>query len=145
MKKAGHAVKKIQTVEKASEDLRVVTVNPFTAKLESVFAMNDTEVIANIGPPEKLIDSRFKEKGLSKAKNIRRGSGADGRVGHARRIGRIARPIFSRIGKMRLVEHIGGDSAEPVRVYSLDLRWSFNAVSCCSIRGHIKGLIRNNS
>src|SRR5437016_7875411 len=45
-------IEEIKAFEKAFKDLGIIAVQPFPAKLESVLALNDGNIVAKVGAPE---------------------------------------------------------------------------------------------
>ena len=139
MEESRNVVEEVQAIEKTAKNLSVITVNPFAAGLDGVFAVRERNVVAHDGAPEDFIDRWFQEEGLAKPESKSRG--ANIRVRHTRWISRVAGPVLSRIGEMRFVQHVIGDGIEPVSVDDLDLRRTLDAVRGCSIGRHIKRLV----
>ena len=66
-------------------------------------ALDDRELVAQIGAPEKLVDGRFQEEGLAEPEGRRKTHrGVRGLRGN-----RIARTILARIAQVELVQ-LGG-------------------------------------
>ena len=122
MHKTHCVIEEIQSFEEAAENLRVVTVEPLAPYFDSVLAVDDGEIVSCIGAPKDFVYGWLEKEGLTEAEGegrraVRR---TNIRVWHGSGIGRVARPIFASVGKMRLVEFAARNGAEPVRIDCLD-------------------------
>ena len=144
MHKAHGVIEKVQSFEKPAKHLRVIAVNPLPTGLYGVLAIYDRKVVPHIGPPKDFVNRRLEEERLAEPESegrwaVRR---ADICVRHGSRIDRVARPVFARVGEMRLVEFAARNGAKPVCIDGLDFRGSFDAIRGCPVGRHIKRLVR---
>src|SRR5437667_11964622 len=130
MHEAYSVIEKVKSLKKSPENLSVIAVQPLAAGLDRVLAVNDGEVVPCIGAPEDFVYIGLKEKGLTEPESEARWAvyRADIRVWHGSGIGRVSRPIFASVGKMRLVEFAARNGAEPVRIDCLDFLRPFDAL-----------------
>src|SRR5439155_20755453 len=72
VQEAHNVVEDVASCEEAAEDLGVHTMHPAAAEFDVVAALDYRKLVAQIGAPEKLVDSRFQEEGLAKPEGRRK-------------------------------------------------------------------------
>ncbi|SRR5260221_2226105 len=138
MQEAEHGVKDISAGKEAAEDLRVVAVQPFAAKLYGVLSGEHRKGIANLDALERFINARLEEERLAETER-----GAEPHSGIGRNLGvhRGTGTILAGETYVRFIHTPGRNRAEKIEVDGIDLGRTFNAVGGIAICRNIKGLV----
>src|SRR5216684_8842864 len=138
MEETSHAVENVAACEKATENLGIAAVNPLAADLKGVLALDDGEVVTNVGAIEELVNGGLEKERLAETEV---GGKTHSGIRDAGRADGAARTGFASISEMGLVEHAVGKCAEPVGADGLDFGGAFNAVGGGAVGGDVESLI----
>src|SRR5579859_942111 len=117
MQESHGAVKNIAPSEEPTENLRIPAMDPFSAKLPGMLALDQGEIVPDVCAVKQFIDFGLKKEGLAKTE-VRcswRKIKTHRRVRHARWIDGATWSILSCIGKVRFIQHTVGNGINPVR------------------------------
>src|SRR6266849_184024 len=138
MEETSHAVENVAAGEKATENLGIAAVNPLAADLKGVLALDDGEVVTNVGAIEELVNGGLEKERLAETEV---GGKTHSGIRDAGRADGAARTGFASVGEVGFVEHAVGKSAKPVGADGLDFRGAFDAVGGGAVGGDVKGLV----
>src|SRR6266436_3093283 len=111
MEETSHAVENVAAGEKATENLGIAAVNPLAADLKGVLALDDGEVVTNVGAIEELVNGGLEKERLTETEV---GGKTHSGIRDAGRADGAARTGFASVGEVVFVEHAVGKSAKPL-------------------------------